>query len=74
MIREDSPKVFVVTCDDCGDEVRKVGSFLDVVNGIKNNGWKNTKIDNEWKNYCPDCSPDNNSLHTSGSFGDDFYV
>jgi uncharacterized protein YycO len=48
--------VYVAICDDCGDtEDFNLDDFSDVVDAMKERGWKSKKIDNEWENHCPDC-------------------
>ncbi len=48
---------YEVICDgeDCGEFLQVDGDFYDVLNEIKDHGWKSRKIRDEWQHFCPNC-------------------
>jgi len=46
---------YTPTCDVCGERLEGYDDFEDAVNGKKVAGWKSTKLDGEWIDYCPNC-------------------
>jgi len=48
---------YVVYCDICQEElyIPEAETFEEVLAKMKENGWKNEKIGDEWENLCPSC-------------------
>ena len=44
-------------CDACGTATEAYDDFQDALDGMKAEGWKITKIGDEWVHYCPTCAP-----------------
>jgi hypothetical protein len=46
-----------VSCDYCSNdiEIDSGGDWQDMLNQIKEEGWKILKVNDEWKHACPDC-------------------
>lgn len=44
-------------CDACGTATEAYDDFQDALDGLKAEGWKITKIGDEWVHYCPTCAP-----------------
>ena len=50
--------MYQAVCDGCGRGLDDdaYDDFHDALAGMKANGWKTSKLENEWVNYCPDCA------------------
>lgn len=46
----------VVTCDGCPYTEDFEGTFQEVIDEMKDQGWKITKTEDTWEHYCEDCS------------------
>lgn len=47
---------FVVCCDHCSESDEFYGDFMEVIEEIKDKGWKVSKDEKgEWDHSCPDC-------------------
>jgi hypothetical protein len=48
---------YEVSCDKCstGYEEVEAEDWHDALRQIKEMGWKNNKINGEWRQVCPDC-------------------
>lgn len=50
---------YKLRCDNCdNNEVDGFDDFSDAVDykKDKSNGWKSKKIEDEWKDFCPNCN------------------
>ena len=49
---------YAVSCDSCTrqEEMETEFGFMDIVEQMKDTGWKNRKIKDEWQNWCPACA------------------
>ena len=45
----------IITCDTCGDEIELTGPYYVAKIEMKEAGFRNIKIDNEWKIQCGKC-------------------
>jgi len=45
---------YMVVCDNCG-EGAEVDTWDEVLEYIKEEGWKKRLVDGEFKHYCPEC-------------------
>jgi hypothetical protein len=46
-----------VWCDGCMEWDQRSGTrATDLRRELKAKGWTRTKVDGEWKDYCPECS------------------
>jgi hypothetical protein len=52
--------VYLVICDtkNCNteDEYDTDGNWDEFMRQMKLDGWRSQKVDDEWKNYCSDCT------------------
>lgn len=55
MINETKTNSFIISCDQCGQELDFNGTFQQMVSHVKDNDWSIKKIDGEWTHTCPDC-------------------
>lgn len=58
MIKYDHQGIFgIVVCEECGETEDMHGSFKQVVDQMKADGWQFHHDDetNEWHHTCPDC-------------------
>lgn len=47
---------YQVSCDYCSyDAEASADDWADLIAGLKDEGWKIRKMDNEWKHKCPEC-------------------
>ena len=50
---------FTVFCDHCSyDELMDEESFYSVIDQMKEDGWRISKVDGEWDHKCPSCVGD----------------
>lgn len=61
MIERDPPFFWDVSCDGCAHGEERIStddadSFRDVVDEIKERGWRVSLISGEWRHFCPDCA------------------
>lgn len=48
--------IYDASCDVCGEgETREADSWRELMDGLKEDGWKTKKINDEWVNFCPEC-------------------
>lgn len=48
------------SCDDCGEVLdTKTSSFEAARNMLRRANWRITKVGEEWRHYCVECSDDN---------------
>ncbi len=45
---------YMVTCDNCGTG-QECYNWADVMEFMREEGWKKKLVDGEWKHYCPEC-------------------
>ena len=45
----------VLTCDKCKKTLELAGPYHIAKVEMKDAGWKNKKVDEEWKIFCPEC-------------------
>lgn len=56
MSSEQKGQLVTFTCDECGDEFSAAGSWKDVWEAAKQDGWRAFKNDSEeWQHVCEDC-------------------
>ena len=46
----------ILECDKCGTTLELDGPYHIAKAGMKEAGWKNVKVDEEWKIKCPECN------------------
>ena len=44
----------MVTCDNCGDG-QEFDSWADVMEFMREEGWRKKLVGGEWEHYCPEC-------------------
>ena len=56
MSSETEGQLVTFTCDECGEEFACAGSWRDVWQAAKDDGWRCFQDDNgEWQHRCPSC-------------------
>ena len=45
----------ILTCDKCKKELTLSGPYHIAKNEMKEKGWKNKKVDDEWQIICKEC-------------------
>ena len=46
----------VLKCDECGNELKLDGPYHIAKKEMREVGWKNKKVNEEWKIICKECS------------------
>jgi len=54
MIEKIYKNKYLATCDNCG-EGQEYDNWTDVIEFMREEGWKKKLVDGEWKHYCPKC-------------------
>mgnify|MGYP001619305422 CR=1 FL=1 len=57
-IEKEAREEFTASCDHCSYIDTFFGDFMEVIEKMKDEGWKIFKIDNDWDHSCPDCAED----------------
>ena len=52
---EGRTRVYIPTCDICGEQLQPQYEWDDVFEVMKDSGWNAKKINGEWINLCEDC-------------------
>ena len=45
---------YMVTCDNCGTG-QECYNWADVMEFMRDEGWKKKLVDGQWEHYCPEC-------------------
>jgi len=54
MIEKIYKNKYMAICDNCGTG-QECDSWADVMEFMREEGWKKKLADGEWKHYCPEC-------------------
>ena len=46
---------YMAICDNCGTG-QECDNWADVMEFMREEGWKKKLVDGEWKHYCPECN------------------
>jgi len=57
MIEKIYKNKYMATCDNCRTG-QECDSWADVMEFMREEGWKKKLFDGEWKHYCPECQED----------------
>lgn len=52
---EGRTRVYIPTCDICGEQLAEQYDFEDAVEAKRDAGWRSKKINGEWIDLCNDC-------------------
>lgn len=52
---EGRTRIYIPTCDMCGEQLIEQYDFDDAVEAKKDAGWRSMKIGDEWIDLCEDC-------------------
>lgn len=55
MAIEKEYELYIPVCDGCLKTLPKYQTFQDALDGCKEAGWRNVKINGVWQNRCPNC-------------------
>lgn len=55
MIEKIYKSKYMVVCDNCGDG-KECENWTEVLEFMREEGWKKRLVDGEWKHYCPECN------------------
>lgn len=56
MITKEDENEFTVNCDKCSNcDTYEAEIWVDLLQQMKEDGWKTVRVDGEWEHYCEDC-------------------
>ena len=60
--------VYVLVCDNCGEEPDGFSSFEAAVEAKNDYGWKSRKVNGSWEDWCDECLEDEQQCSAKEAF------
>lgn len=63
-ILKDETDLYIIECDNCGDEEGTFESFEDALDFKRDRvyGWRSRRCNGDWEDLCPDCAEEEGLL------------